>query len=182
MAKLVAKRYAQALFDLAIENNELEILEQQLTEIFKIISNDKEFIGLINHPNISFNEKISIMNNIFKDKVSETFLGLLQIVFKKNRETELLDIIHIFLEKAKEHKGLLTAIVTSAIELSDEKAEEIKSKLSKITNKQVEIKKIVDKALIGGMHIEIDGYVIDGTIKNQMANMKNQLLNLQLAQ
>ena len=181
MAKLAGRRYAHALFELAVENNELDLLETQIKDILEVCSTNREFINVINHPHIGVQEKTDILKNVFKDNISDTILGLISVVFKKNREAELVDILQFFIEKAKEHRGIVTAKITSATELSQEQTEKIITNLSKNLNKQVEIEKVVDASLIGGVRIEVDGKVIDGSIKNQLSNMKKQLLDLQLA-
>jgi len=181
MAKLVGRRYAQALFDLAIENNELESLEIQVDGVVQILLTNADFVGVINHPHITTAEKMDIISNAFNGELSNTLMGLLHVVFNKNREVDLLDMLQSFLLKAKEYRGIVTAKISSSMPLSDAQVEKIITTLSKNLDKQVEIEKIVDESLIGGLRIEVNGRVVDGTIKNQLSIMKKQLLDLQLA-
>lgn len=181
MAQLISNRYAEALFSLAIENNEIDILAEQVHMIYDALCHDVEFFNLLNHPQISNEEKLSIIQNIFGDKVHNSIYGLLSVVFTKGREDELKNILFDFIEKVKEHKNIVEAEVVSAIPLTEEQILNIKTNLSKKLNKQVEMKLIVDTTLIGGLYIKVAGHVIDGSIKRHIDDMKKQLINIRLA-
>ncbi len=177
MAKLISKRYAVALFELAKETDKMDLFNQQVELIYDSIKNDKDFLTVLNHPRISGGEKFNLFQNIFKDNISEEILGLISIIVKKNRETEMLEILETFLELVKDYKGITTAYVYSAIALKDEQLAKIKENLSKNLNKEVIIKADVKPELIGGLVINVDGKVIDNSIKSNLENIKKRLIN-----
>ena len=177
MAKLISKRYAVALFELAKETDKMDLFNEQVELIYDSIKNDKDFLTVLNHPRISGGEKFNLFQNIFKDNISEEILGLISIVVKKNRETEMLEILETFLELVKDYKGITTAYVYSAIALKDEQLAKIKENLSKNLNKEVIIKADVKPELIGGLVINVDGKVIDNSIKSNLENIKKRLIN-----
>ncbi len=181
MAQLAAGRYANALFDLALESSEVDVFDQEVRLVLDIMKNDKEFLTVIDHPQVSGEKKLSILENAFKGKVSDEILGLFSVVLRKNREAQLIDILEIFLKKVEEYKGIETAFVTSAKPLSEKHIETIKEKLSKNLNKQIFIQADVDESLLGGVRIKVAGHIIDGSIKKQLDDLKKQLLNIHLA-
>lgn len=181
MAQLAAARYANALFELALEANKIDAFDEEVKFVAATCDGDKEFFAVLNHPQISGDEKMKVLESAFKGKISDEIIGLFSVVFKKNREAELIDILQKFIEKVEEHKGIVTAKVSSAKPLSEKQITDIKEKLSQNLNKQVFIEAVVEPSLIGGVCIAVDGHVIDGTIKSQIAEMKKQLLNLHLA-
>ena len=177
MAKLISKRYAVALFELAKETDKIDELNSQVETIYNCIKDDKEFLGVLNHPRISGEEKFNLFENVFKDNISQEILGLISIVVKKNRETKILEILETFLELVREYKGITTAFIYSAKALTDEQLNNIKENLSKNLNKEIIIQADVKPELIGGLLINIDGKVIDNSIKKSLEDIKKRLIN-----
>ena len=177
MAKLISKRYAVALFELAKETDKIDLFNSQVELVYNSIKDDKEFLTVLNHPRISGGEKFNLFKNIYKDNISEEILGLISIVVKKNRETEILEILETFLELVRDYKGITTAYIHSAIALTDEQLSKIKENLSKNLNKEIIIKADVKPELIGGLVINVDGKVIDNSIKTNLENIKKSLIN-----
>ncbi len=177
MAKLISKRYAVALFELAKETDKIDLFNSQVELIYNSIKDDKEFLTVLNHPRISGGEKFNLFQNIYKDNISEEILGLISIVVNKNRETEILEILETFLELVKDYKGITTAYVFSAIALNDEQLTKIKENLSKNLNKEIIIEASVKPELIGGLLINVDGKVIDNSIKRNLDDIKKSLIN-----
>lgn len=181
MAQLAAGRYANALFDLALESSKMDVFEDEAKFILDTMENDKEFLTVLNHPQISGEKKFSILESAFKGKISDEIMGLFSVAFRKNRESQIVDMLKIFVKKADDYKGIETAFVTSAKPLSENQIESIKEKLSKNLNKRIFIQADVDENLLGGVRIKVAGHIIDGSIKKQLDDLKGQLLNIHLA-
>lgn len=177
MAKLISKRYAVALFELAKETDKIDLFNSQVELIYNSIKDDKEFLTVLNHPRISGGEKFNLFQNIYKNNISEEILGLISIVVNKNRETEILEILETFLELVRDYKGITTAYIFSAIALNDEQLTKIKENLSKNLNKEIIIEASVKPELIGGLLINVDGKVIDNSIKRNLDDIKKSLIN-----
>lgn len=176
MDKLISKRYAVALFKLAQETDNIDKFYNEVSLILDSTSNDKEFFSVINHPSLSSDAKFDIFKNSFKTSLSEEIFGLISLVLKKNREAELFSIFQSFLALVDEFKGVVTATVFSAINLSDTQLDNIKVNLSKQLNKQVIIEAKQDPSLIGGLLINVDGKIIDNSIKKSLLDIKKALL------
>lgn len=181
MAGLISKRYAEALFQLALEQNCVDKYSDEIKLIYDTLTSDSEILRVLNHPQISSDKKLDILTTAFKDSVDENIIGLLSIVFRKNREKELIDILDTFLNKVMDYKGIVIATIESAAALKESKLNEIKEKLSSKLNKQVEIEAKVVPELIGGLKITVGGHVIDNTVKSQLDMMKKTLLATRLA-
>lgn len=177
MARLISKRYAIALFELAKELNKVDDFNNEIQVIYNSIKNDKEFLDVLIHPRISSLEKFSIFENIFKGKVSEEILGLISIVINKNREQEILEILETFLNLVKDFKGITTAYVYSAVKLTENQLKSINEKLNEKLNKQVIIEAYEKPELIGGILINVDGKIIDNSIKKGLEDIKKSLIN-----
>lgn len=182
MAGLISKRYAEALFQLALEKNCVDKYADEIKLIYDLLCGNNEVLEVLYHPEISYESKMKILTDTFSAYVSDDVLGLLSVVFKKSREKELIDILNIFIDKVKEYKGIVNAVIESAVSLKSDKINEIKEKLSYKLNKQVEVEVKVVPELIGGIKISVCGYVIDNTVKSRITELKKALLAIRLAQ
>ncbi len=177
MAEIVSKRYAKALFDICVEDNSIAKVSEDATQIANLYKED-DFKILMTHPNLSSEDRFNTIKNAFGDELSQTLYGFFHVVFSKNREAYILEILESFLELVDIHNGVTTAVVRTPFELTTEKIDQIKSKLSTKLNKKVDVVVELDKALIGGIIINVDGLLIDTSIKSSIDTLTKQLLNV----
>ena len=182
MAKLIEGIYGEALFELAIEKNELDSMEEQVTLLIQAFAENPELTKLLNHPKISKEEKISVIENIFKGRLSDDIVGFLVIVVEKDRGSEIDGILTYFQAKVREYKKIGVARVTSATELSPEQKQRVEQKLLQQTSyESFEVDYKVDASLIGGMIIRIGDRVVDSSIKSKLDSMTKNLRKVSLS-
>ena len=182
MAKLVSSTYGDALFELALEDNRLDSFYEEILASRQIFLDNEELLKLLNHPKIIKEEKITIMENVFKGRVSDEILGFFHIIVTKDRYNDIIAILDYFLHKVKEHKGIGTASVTSAVVLSDTQKAAIEKRLLETTRYvSFEIDYRVDPAILGGLVIRIEDRVVDSSLKTQIDKLKAQLSKIQLS-
>lgn len=182
MAKLISKTYGEALFELAVEENKVDVFEQEISAILDILNQNPDFISLLNHPKIAKEEKLQVMDEVFGGKVTKEILGFLNIIVAKERNKELIAIMEYFLNEVKAMKGVGVCYVTTPMELKDAQKEAIVKKLLETTSfKTMEMHYATDEKLIGGMVIRIGDRVVDSSIKTKLSNLEAQLLKIQLA-
>ena len=85
MAKLISGTYGEALFELAVEEDRLDLLAEEIQMLRQILAENEDLEKLMNHPKISKDEKRQVMENIFKERISEELMGLLSIIITKDR-------------------------------------------------------------------------------------------------
>ena len=182
MAKLISKTYGEALFELAVEENKTDIFMEEILAVRAAIKQNPDLSALMNHPKIVKEEKIQVMENIFKGRVSEELVGFLKLIISKDRYGEIDEILEYFLDKIKEFKGIGVAYVTTPFPLDEIKKSIVEDKLLETTSyNSMEMHFDVDATLIGGMVIRIGDRVVDSTIKTKLTELEKQLLKLQLA-
>lgn len=182
MAKLVSSTYGDALFELALEENRLDSFYEEILASRQIFLDNEELLKLLNHPKIIKEEKITIMENVFKGRVSDEILGFFHIIVTKDRYNDIIAILDYFLHRVKEHKGIGTASVTSAVVLSDTQKAAIEKRLLETTRYvSFEIDYRVDPAILGGLVIRIEDRVVDSSLKTQIDKLKAQLSKIQLS-
>ena len=104
MAKLVSTTYGEALFELAIKNRNLDDTVMEVESVKNIFMNNEELLRLLNHPKISTQEKIAVIEDVFKGRVSDTVTGLLVVAVQKGRGKDVISILDCFLSKADEYR------------------------------------------------------------------------------
>lgn len=181
MAKLVSKTYGEALFDLAVEEHALDALAEEAKVVLEAFRENPELSKLLNHPKIVKEEKISVVENIFKGRASDHMVGFLTLIVEKDRHNELEAIIRYFLDKVREEKNIGVAYVTSAFPLEDAQREQIRQKLLHTTKyKEFEIIYNVDNGLIGGLVIRVGDRVVDSSIRSRIDHLSKELYNVSL--
>lgn len=181
MAKLVSKTYGEALFELAMEENVLDTVQEEAVAVLEIFEQNEELVKLLNHPKISKEEKVAVIENVFKGRASDTVVGFLVLIVEKGRYNEISRIFDYFLEQVKEFKKIGVAYVTSATSLTAKQQKKIEEKLLATTKYiQFEMHFDVDADLIGGMIIRIGDRVVDSSIRTKLNQMTQTLLKVQL--
>lgn len=178
MAKLVSKTYGEALFDLALEDGTLTTIIDEVNVVKEAIKENPDLLKLLSHPKINKEEKISVIENIFKGRVSDSLVGFLVIIVQKDRYDDLNGIFEYFIAKVREYKNIGVASVTSAVELTEEQKKQVEQKLLQTTKySQFELSFTVDKSLIGGLVIRIGDRVVDSSIKTKLQMLAKDLRN-----
>lgn len=178
MAKLVSKTYGEALFDLAKEEGKLDVISEEVQFVSDSLNENKDLMRLLNHPKITVEEKIEVVESIFKGRLSDTTTGFLVLVVQKGRSGELPEILSYFTKKVKEYKNIGVASITSATALSEKQKADMEKKLLETTRYvSFETRYDVDESLIGGVVIRIGDRVVDSSIRTKLDNMAKALIN-----
>ena len=181
MAKLVSKTYGEALFELATEEHILEDMTQEVTAVKDVFAQNPELVKLLNHPKIGKEEKLQVVENVFKGRISDYLVGFLLLVVQKDRYQELPGIFTYFLEQVKRINKIGVAEVTSAVPLSDAQREQVQKRLLETTDfESFEMQFQVDPSLIGGMVIRVGDRVVDSSIRTRLDTMAKELSAVQL--
>ncbi len=177
MAKQVSKTYGSALFEVAMENNTLDTTLEEVLFVKQSFLENEDLTKLMLHPNVAKEEKVQVIENIYKGKVADEITATMLMLITKGHQKDFLSVFDYVISAIKEEKGIGIAYITSAVELNDEQKEKIEQKLLETTKYQ-EIEGIyqVDKDLIGGLVIRIADTVVDSSLKTQIEKLSKSLL------
>lgn len=181
MAKLVAKRYAEALFEVALESQTLDKTKEEINFIANAIDENSDFKIIITHPQVSKEEKKEILSSVFKEKVSSSVLNFCFITVDKGRESYLPEISKEYTILSNLEQGIIEAQAISAISMSDEELKSLEEKFSKQLNKTVIMKPKVDKSILGGVMVKLGDRVIDGSIKGRLESIQKELNDIRVS-
>lgn len=176
----IGRKYSLALFQLGKEKDKLFDFKRELLEIKNILKN-KELKDFLFHPQIKTEDKKKLLQKVFSD-MSTLLANFLNLLFDKRRAIYLDDIIEEFINLVKEEEKILEVEVITAIELSENLITELKNTLSKKLDNQIELVTRIDSSIIAGMIIKIGDQIIDGSIKNSLNSLADNLTGLAVSE
>lgn len=176
----LAAKYAKAIYEIAAESNMLDQVETQLRMVTSTIDEYSDLSTLIYHPRVLGQTKKETIKKIFSQDVADIVLKFLMLLIDKRREAVLPAIIHEYVTLANEARNVVEAEVTTALPLSNEQQTALINKLGLVTGKTIVLKTQINKAIIGGVIVQIGDKLIDGSIARQLQMIKNTLLNTEV--
>lgn len=181
MAKLISKTYGDALFEIAVEEDKVDVLLEEVMLLQKVLADNESFGRLMNHPKIIVEEKIQVAKNVFEGRVSNELLGFLTIIISKDRYRDIDAILDYFIAEVKRYKGIGVATVTTAVPLGEKQCRKIEQKLLDTTRyTKMEMHFQVDESLIGGMVVRIGDRVVDSSIRTKLNELQKELLKVHI--
>ncbi len=173
---ILAKRYAKALFAVGKEENAFDEYTDALNGFAKMYATIPEVLdGLTNfiYPqDVRENVMAALVKSAGLTGVMANFMNLLA---QKRRADVLPDIAETFQSMVDEEHNVCQGLVVTATEIDNDLKEKVKETLEKITGKQVTLNTEVDEAIIGGMVAKVGDLVFDGSIKTQLAGLKESI-------
>lgn len=173
----VARRYAQALFELGADHDELEALGEALQGANELFQKSDELRSVLLNPAVDLEERRGVIKAV-ADKAGwpKLFRNFLMLLLDRDRLNQLGAIATAFADKIDDHLGRARARVTSAVELGDEELDRLRDQLAKLTGKDVIMTTEVDESLIGGVVARVESKVYDGSVRNHLQRMREKIL------
>lgn len=171
-----ANRYAVALFELSKEKNILDVISAELEVVKKVFIEDDKLSALLDHPNISYDEKKKLIETSFSG-LSVTLMHTLLLLLKKKRLDTVTLIADKFQGLLEEERQVAHAVVYTVKPLTEEEKSMISTTFAKKAGKEtLHITNEIDPHLIGGMKIQIGDIIFDGSVKGQLNRLERELV------
>ena len=201
MARLVSKVYGDALYNFAKENDQIEKMYEEALDIVEVFAISKELQECVYSPNVSVEQKIGLMKNIFCDKLwtgpaakifkffhiniskgnDTKIIEFLELVLKKGRQKNIVPILKYFAHLVLVSKNIGEAYVVSAHKLNDTQKKQLEKKVVETTKfDKFNINYGVDENLIAGISIKIGDKVFDNTYKTKLGDISKNLRGLNI--
>ena len=168
----MSKAYGTALFALACENNAKDEYCEALNLVATVVKENPEYLELLAIPGITMAERLGALDEAFAASVPEHVLSFLKLLCEKGHIRSFCDCVEQYKKLLEASKRVLRARVVSAVELTEEEEKRLQAKLEKISGNTVILDKEVDAALLGGMIVEMDGKVMDGSLRSRLHEVK----------
>ncbi|NOR86965.1 MAG: ATP synthase F1 subunit delta [Bacteroidales bacterium] len=169
----LANRYAKALFELALEQKNLEAVGESMLLISQTIRENTELAQMLKSPIVKLEKKEKVMQRLFAKDTDPMSLKFMMLVAKKSREEYLAYFANEFTEIYKDYQGLVDAWVTSSSNIEKEVRDQLLILLNKISGKTVLLKESVNSDLIGGFIVKIGDYQYDASTKTLLRRLKD---------
>ena len=172
----IARRYASALADVVIENGEATEIQQELEQWSAVLSANPNLQEVLRNPTIPLDQKRAVLNQLIaRAQPRPTTANFLKVMLQNQRLTELPEINRKFAEILDERAGMVAATITSAHPVPDELQRQLTEKLASVTQKKVRLNFEQDTDLIGGLVTRIGSTVYDGSVRNQLDQIKEKM-------
>lgn len=176
--ELVAKRWAKALIELAQENPGIskEDILDDLKEIAENIKSSPELYEVINNPSVSTEEKQIVLCKLFQNKIMPIVYNFMYALNLKKR-IDIIEVISNEFEKELEKlKNIVKVSVTSAIDMSDERKNELQEKIAHKLNKNTIIEWKTNPDIIAGLVFNIGETIIDSSVKYKLEKLSKEMV------
>lgn len=178
MAELtVAMTYGNALFAAAQDLGKLNEIREEIEAVQEIFEKEKDYYQLLNSPAISTRNKKDLIAGVFDGKVCTEVLSFLYILIDKNRLTQFERIVRIYDEELNKAEGFGSGEIYSALPLTDEQLEKFEVETGKLLKERIKLTNIIDESLIGGVKVQVDGKVVDASLKGRLNSLTRQIRN-----
>ena len=165
----LSKEYTAALFSLAMENGLVDEFKQELDEIKDLI--DDDYILVLSSPALSLSMRLDMIEEAF-GTMHEYVVSFMKLLCENGQISILPEAINEFFLLCHELENRVTAKIYYVKEPSEAQKARLEDKLSKMTGKKIDALYIEDSALIGGIKIELDDRIIDGSLSARLSNIK----------
>ena len=167
-----SKEYAEALFELAVQGGVTKETSEGLETVVSALLQMPDYRALLASPAITKEDRLDALDAAFRGKIPDILLAILRMMVSRGHVSALNGMARDYEELARGYRGESMAVVTSAVPLKEAEAVALRAKLEKKLARQVTLQCLVDPALIGGVRVEVDGRVIDGSIRNKLDEIK----------
>ena len=178
MAKIkTAKRYAKALFEIALDTNTLDRVGDDLGSLISIIEGSVDLAHFLQDPLLSIDRKTAIFSTLLKDSLDPLTFRFILFLIEKKRIGLLQECCAAFDELFYQHKGILKVFIVSAKELNPSQLDSINSKLKAKFQKEIESHVSINSSLLGGFKIIVGDHVLDFSLECQLQKIKQNIIN-----
>lgn len=169
-----ARRYGQAVFELAQEAGSVDTWHKDL-QLMAEVFQDRQVEAYFLDPKRNISGKQAAAGKMFDGRVQPQALNLLRLLVERGRIEILPLVLDRFETLVRQSLGIVTAEVTTAIEIDHDEEQRIGERLSRMTGKRVRIEKKVDPAIIGGLVARIEDQLIDGSVVTSLQQLRQRL-------
>jgi F-type H+-transporting ATPase subunit delta len=171
----LARRYTRALFQLAREAGQEEQVGREIAQ-FHAAYSGSELQGVLTNPAFGVSSRKRVLIQVANAQgIAPLTIHFLSLLLERDRLIHLPGIVSCYRRLLNEVKGRVEARIVGASPLEPAQVEEVRDALRAISRKEVVLHEETDPALIGGLLVELEGKIYDGTVRTQLENMKERI-------
>jgi ATP synthase F1 delta subunit len=170
----IARVYARALFEVALERGVLDVIREQLAQFADALSANRQMAQFFFSPYFSSAEKKDGLHRVV-DGADPAFMNFLEALVERHRMPVIFRIRARFEALWDEENRLLPVQVTSAVELDEATVSSIGERVGEQTGRKVELSSRVDPEILGGIVLRVGNFVLDASIRNRLNQLRKQV-------
>jgi len=172
----VSNRYAGSLLQTTIDAKNLEETSKDIELIVNVLSENHKLQSMLSNPVIKPALKLSILNEIFQNKIGSQTTKFIKFIVDKDREDLMFSIFKKFLELKDEYLRIVKVEVRTPFAFAHEQEEQLRKNLESKLNKKIIFQFKIDPSIIGGFIAKVGDTVFDASVKHQLEILKKQFL------
>nr|P09220.1 RecName: Full=ATP synthase subunit delta; AltName: Full=ATP synthase F(1) sector subunit delta; AltName: Full=F-type ATPase subunit delta; Short=F-ATPase subunit delta [Bacillus sp. PS3]pir/S01400/ H+-transporting two-sector ATPase (EC 3.6.3.14) delta chain - thermophilic bacterium PS-3 [Bacillus sp. PS3]CAA30651.1 unnamed protein product [Bacillus sp. PS3] len=175
--EVIAKRYASALFQIALEQGQLDRIEEDVRAVRQALAENGEFLSLLSYPKLSLDQKKALIREAFAG-VSTPVQNTLLLLLERHRFGLVPELAGtVSRPRSTTARGIAKAVAYSGAASTDEELRALSDVFAQKVGKQtLEIENIIDPELIGGVNVRIGNRIYDGSVSGQLERIRRQLI------
>lgn len=172
----VARRYAAALADVVVARSEAREVQEELSAWEEMVQGNAQLLEVFSNPTIPYEQKRKVLGALIaKTRVRPTTSNFLQLLLQNQRLAQLSEVNKRFAQVLDERSGVVSADVTTARPIPPASQAALQEKLAGLTGKKVRLNFSTDENLIGGIVTRIGSTIYDGSVRNQLEQVKEKM-------
>jgi F-type H+-transporting ATPase subunit delta len=172
----VARRYATALADVAIERREGREVQRELEQWAAMIESSAQLKEVFANPTVVYDQKRKVLEELIsRSRVRETTASFLRVLLKNQRISQLREIVARYGHVLDERAGVVAASVTTARPLPEELKKTLHEALAAATGQTVRLSFTTDESIIGGLIARIGSTIFDGSVQSELNRLAESL-------
>jgi ATP synthase F1 delta subunit len=170
----IARVYARSLFEVAREQDKLEVIREELGEFADALAGSHELQVFFFSPYFSTEEKKDGLHRTVEG-ADDTLTNFLELLLENHRMPVVFRVRREFDRLWEEANDLLPVLITSAVALDESVSRRIGDEIGRQTGKQVELTSSVDPDVIGGIVLRVGNSILDASIRNRLETLRKQV-------
>lgn len=169
-----ARRYAEAVFEIAERDGTVELWLSQLSDIAQAVTRP-EVVRRLEDPHVPIEARAQALHDVAGKDMLPQMANLLGLVLRRRRVDSMPHIAREFKRLYNRRAGIVEAAATSAMELDQQEIAALTTRLEKMTGKKIELDTSVDPRILGGIQVRIGDTLYDGSVRGRLERLRARL-------
>ena len=176
--KGIIKKYSQALYKVAVKEDDINQISNRLHSIKSILKSVPELNQLLITRRVQMEDKMIMLKNILGDIISDIEMDLMVLLMENGHMMLFGEVIKRFDYLQDKDTEVIKVQITSSSRLSDDEVQRISLEIENKIQKKVDVKMKTDTSIVGGIKLRIGNTLIDGSVSNRLQKMRDTLIQV----
>ncbi|MDO4632824.1 MAG: ATP synthase F1 subunit delta [Eubacteriales bacterium] len=170
-----ARLYGDSLYELAVEEQLEETMIEQLKEVRQLFRENPDYLSLLSEPSIPKKDRTEMIEAAFGTQAQRYLVNFLKILCERGILREFSGCVEEFTRRYYADHNIAEAVVTGAVRLTDDQMNRLQARLEQISGKKISLVQKIDPSVLGGLRVELEGKLMDGTISGRLSGVSRKL-------